>query len=562
MKTRAAFPAACICVLLAVIAAAPAGSKTGEAEVTLTTRIVSVVAYNGQAQVTRAGTVRLEKGAARIVCDDLPISFSTVSLQVAGRGTAGATILGTDVIVLEDDPSLSPRFKELKARLTVLEASRDSVNIHINAFKARQKFVEELAAFPMKEGNEKLAPEIFRVDDWKSLMDFMQAERIRSDARVLGLQKRRGEIEREIAWINREIGGLSRSERGVRVAIECRAQSAGDLTLELTYLAPGTSWTPEYAVRFEPAGGRIDLTYNARLAQRTEEDWEGVDVTLSTAMPHIGAAPPELKPWYLGRRPPRAPAALEAEKRREMVSEDVLEAVALKSGAARDAEFEGAGIASSEFSASFRLPARVDLPSGADPKRVRILQGGLDGKLSRYAAPRLKQNVFVRAEAANSLGAPILPGLAEVYIETPAAGGGAVSTFVGRQEIPAVADGGAFTLALGADQDLRITHALEKREYVEKEGKKYTKIRYSYLITLENFKKEAAEVVLQDRIPVPTVKEIQVNDVDIEPKPDERREDGILTWNLSPAPGGKIEVRLAYTIVFPGDWPEHLLNLE
>jgi hypothetical protein len=58
------------------------------------------------------------------------------------------------------------------------------------------------------------------------------------------------------------------------------------------------------------------------------------------------------------------------------------------------------------------------------------------------------------------------------------------------------------------------------------------------------------------------VKEIEVDDVDIEPKPDERRDDGILTWNLSPAPGEKIEIRLAYTIVFPGDWPEAMLNLE
>ena len=143
-----------------------------------------------------------------------------------------------------------------------------------------------------------------------------------------------------------------------------------------------------------------------------------------------------------------------------------------------------------------------------------------------------------------------------------APGGGTISTFVGRQAIPAVAADGTFMLALGADQDLKVTHKLEKREYVEKEGKKYTKIRYSYLITLENFKKETAAVVLQDRIPVPVEKEIKVDDVDIEPKPDERRDDGILTWNLSPAPGGKIEIHLAYTIVFPGDWPEAMLDLE
>lgn len=559
MKIRAVFSAACACALISIIAAAPAVSKTGS-DVKLSTRIVSVVAYNGQAQVTRAGTVRLEAGAARIICDDLPLEFVQRSLQISGRGSAGASILGTDVIVLREDPSESPRLKELKARLETLAASRDSVDIRTSALKARQKFVEDLSAFPMKEGNEKLAPEIFRVDDWRSLMDFMQGERTLSETTLRALQKRRDEIEKEIAWINREIGGMSRSERGVRVAIDCLAQSAGDLALDLTYLVGGASWNPEYVVRYEPAGGGIGLTYNARLGQRTGEDWKGVDIILSTAMPHVGAAPPELEPWYLGRRPPLAPVFESRMKSQEIVVE--ADAAHVRGGRAGELEFESAGIASSAFAASFRLPARVDLPSGSDPKRVRILEGSLTGELSRYTAPRLRQNVFVRAEAKNSLGAPILPGAAEVYIEIPAPGGGAASTFVGRQSIPAVAADGSFTLSLGVDQDIAVTHRLEKREYVEKEGKKYRKIRYSYLLTLESFKKETIEVVLQDRIPVPVVEEIEIDDVDIEPKPDERGEDGILTWNLSPAPGGKIEIRLAYTIVFPGDWPEHMLNLE
>ena len=93
-------------------------------------------------------------------------------------------------------------------------------------------------------------------------------------------------------------------------------------------------------------------------------------------------------------------------------------------------------------------------------------------------------------------------------------------------------------------------------------GKKWKKSRYHYLITLENFKKEAAEIVLQDRIPVSTMKEVKVEKVDISLKPDESRDDGIVTWNLKPAAGGKVEIRISYTIAFPGDWPEHSLNLE
>ena len=58
------------------------------------------------------------------------------------------------------------------------------------------------------------------------------------------------------------------------------------------------------------------------------------------------------------------------------------------------------------------------------------------------------------------------------------------------------------------------------------------------------------------------MKEVKVEKVDISPKPDKSRDDGIVTWKLAPAAGEKIEIRIAYTIVFPGDWPEHYLNLE
>jgi uncharacterized protein (TIGR02231 family) len=204
----------------------------------------------------------------------------------------------------------------------------------------------------------------------------------------------------------------------------------------------------------------------------------------------------------------------------------------------------------------------VDLESGADSKRIRITEGTMPAELSLYTAPRLRDDVFVKGLVTNSLGAPILAGVAEVYIDTEAPGGGKSSTFVGKQHLETFADGQEFPLHLGVDQNMKVEHKLEKREYVEKEGKKWKKIRYHYLITMENFKKETAEIVLQDRIPVSTMKEVKIEDVDISLKPDKSREDGIVTWNLKPAAGGKIEIRIAYTIAFPGEWPEHSLNLE
>lgn len=555
-----------VLVLSVIVAAAAPGVFAGKPkEAQLKTEVISATIYKGQSQVKRSGTLPLKSGQVRILCDDLPFSFDITSLQVEGRGSAKVSIVGTDVIRMQEDPAESPRFAELMKKLEALVTRRDSIGIEINALQVRLQFVEQLGRLPMQQNpTEEYPAEIFQVEGWKALMDFLQAERTGSDAKIYALERKGKEVREDINWIQRELGILKQGSRsGNRVAVDCAVESAGDLTLDLTYIINGTNWVPEYRISFNPEEKQVALVYNARLKQTTGEDWKGIDVTLSTAAPHAGAAPPELSPYYLSQRMPRAKQSLRVDGMAEIsvhsASVEMPEETHVRGGRADHAE---AQIASSEFAASFLVPAKVDLESGADSKRIRITEGKMPAKLSLYTAPRLRDDVFVKGLVTNSLGAPILTGQAEVYIDTKAPGGGKGSTFVGRQQVFTFADGQEFPLHLGVDQNVKVEHKLEKREYVEKEGKKWKKIRYHFLITLENFKKEAAEVVLQDRIPVSTMKEVKVEKIDISLKPDENREDGIVTWNLKPAPGEKIEIRIAYTIAFPGEWPEHSLNLE
>ena len=192
-----------------------------------------------------------------------------------------------------------------------------------------------------------------------------------------------------------------------------------------------------------------------------------------------------------------------------------------------------------------------------------ILSKGLTGEFTRYTAPRMSQKVFVQGTFTNTLDVPILAGTAEVYIETPGPGGkGTVSNFVGKEGLTSVIAGEEFDLHLGVDQDMKVEHKRVKKERLTKQGAKTTKIRYSYLIMLESFKKDSVTVTLQDRIPVSHVKEVKVTSVDLEPKPDEEQGDGILTWKFEMSAGGKQEVRIEYTIEYPGDWPTRRLNIE
>ena len=560
-----------ISVALFLSAAIPlTSSPAKEMEITLETKIASATLYSGLAHVTRSGRIEVKPGMYRIICDDLPKGFTESSLQVSGRGTAKATVLGVDIVQLRGEVTETPRYRELEERLELLTAQRDSLGITLSSLQERKAFIANLGSYPFRnQPEEKEKLDIFRVADWKTLIDFLEKERTAAERKTYHINDHVQELKKEIDWITAELGSMrSKGTWNKRVAIDCEVASAGNLDLDLSYIVPGGKWEPEYTARYRASDGMVELVYNAKLWQVSGEDWKRTSVTLSTARPQIGAAPPELAPYYIVVRGDELHVRGKTAKAQEYdeletarggadrVYEDVAELPAPVGTMA-------AATAASEFATNLTIRKPVDLASGADPRRFMILTEELEGEFTRFTVPRMSQKVFVRGTFTNTLDVPILAGTAEVYIETPGPGGkGTVSTFVGKEGIGSVIAGEEFDLHLGVDQDMKIEHKRVKKERLSKQGAKTTKFRYSYLITLESFKGDSVTVTLRDRIPVSRIKEVKVEDVDLEPKPDEEREDGILTWKLALPPKGKQEITIEYTIEFPGDWPARRLNIE
>ena len=95
-----------------------------------------------------------------------------------------------------------------------------------------------------------------------------------------------------------------------------RRPAAGEVQIELSYLLYGASWRPRYDARVDAAAGRVKLTQQALVSQRTGEDWANVALALSTARPSAATRlPDEPDPWYLDLykpAPPVPPAAARA----------------------------------------------------------------------------------------------------------------------------------------------------------------------------------------------------------------------------------------------------------
>jgi uncharacterized protein (TIGR02231 family) len=141
-------------------------------------------------------------------------------------------------------------------------------------------------------------------------------------------------------------------------------------------------------------------------------------------------------------------------------------------------------------SLSYSLPNVVSLASRNEQQMVRILKRGLPSNFYHVATPVLSSYVYREAEIRNESEIDLLGGPVTVYVE---------NRFVGRAEIPTVAQGESFIVGFGADAQLRARRELvEKIEGIQG-GNKELKMRYR--VAVENYKNQPVQVRVYDRLP-------------------------------------------------------------
>lgn len=188
----------------------------------------------------------------------------------------------------------------------------------------------------------------------------------------------------------------------------------------------GASWNPLYDVRAiiskntkEPS--KISLQYRASISQDTGEDWDDVELTLSTASPQSSTEIPTLQPQRIGPinqpRPKSFGGSMRAKRSSVAYGSPQPPLMVMTSapagGVAYDAMIESSapappvlfahataatveGATSSTFVISGRSTIPSDSADGETTHKVSIAVIDLDAKLEWIAVPKLQATAFLR----------------------------------------------------------------------------------------------------------------------------------------------------------------------
>lgn len=514
------------------------------------TTIRAVTVFPDRARLTRVGQVNLETGIHKIRVENLPLNLLPDSVRASGKGTARAKLLGVSVQFeqLLETPAVS--VQELENKLLAAQDTGAELAARQAILEKEQKNLEGLGA-QSEMFVRGLVLRNQKPEEQGAIFDFVRQRLLAVQADLLKLSREKRENDKVNDQLKRQLQALgsARPKQRYVAVVEVEVAQAGELTLELTHMVTNASWHPLYDLRL--TASNLEVSYLAQVVQHTGEDWLNVALTLSTAQPALALTVPELHPWYIAPKPPPMPlmpaAAPQMARGGGLMAKAamVMDATqTFEAGApVPEAELELAQAVVSESGAAltYQLTAKADIPGNGDTRKVTITTLALKPELDYVTAPRVQAACFRRAKLKNESAYTFLPGQAQLFEG---------DDYLGATQLEFVAPQQTIELFLGADERLRVERELTQREVDKNFLGDKRRIRYAYVIKLENLREAAQTVLVRDQLPVARDEQIKVRLESAEPRATEHDDLNRLEWKLTLAPG-KRELRYEFTVEHP-----------
>ncbi len=499
----------------------------------------SVVVFPDRAQVTRESTVSC---GARV-----PVSFENIPPSAAqdsfrARMVGGGSVDGMRAELVKREKEFGAKAETLVAALEALQLEIENASDQLSRAQNQTKVGRQYTDIAVQLVSKEMAAERPDVKSWQSAFDnslgsSLTAAKATSEvnAKLRALRLKEEELRRQLDEVRVE---QNRQSWTVEVLVSCPAGQ--NARLALTYLVGGASWTPVYEARAEEAGSAVDFSTWATIHQRTGEDWNQVELTLSTAVPSQNATPPDLKVLKVSAWE-KQPEKKVLVRREELVEEAQV-------GSGGESESSGKPVAKNQgLSVQLRVPEKSRVPGDNAPVRLFVGSTKMKASFELRAMPKLIPVAFRVAELTNQAAWPLLPGRVDAFRSTG---------LVGRYPLERVPQGGAFTLTFGVEDAVRVKRTIVdelKRDTGLFNGNK----RFSYVYTFElgNYGKAPIDVTLAEHLPVSEMNDILVSvgektspGYQLNPK------DGIAKWKVSLKPGEKKKLDLSFRVDVPNSY--------
>jgi hypothetical protein len=563
--------------------------------------IKKVTVYPDQAMVTRIAELSLPAGDQSVTIANLPNVAVDQSFRVSATGANGVLLLGMSHRTVYHSESPQQRVAELERKIEhIRRFERAELADRLDAYQQQKSLLSAIA----KSSGELMADQVSKgsiaVSQWNEAYRFIGSRLIEINDSIRNTQVKIDSIGIRTGLLQNELG-LLRSNSGKAtktVQIDLRLAKAGKVNAVLEYSVPGATWTPIYDARLAVDTDLVGWTYNAEVSQQTGEDWNNVELLLSTTSPSQGAGPGEVSPWSLSVVEPTLNKTITVTADKDIIDkfevssptsitsesmklqpvptvDNLLRSVKgvktyhpgqdfIRGGQFSEISYEvdgvpmgdplgGAGssganlslvsgsiIYSSDYVTSFKTQRLETIPSGDKKVRTNISEYQLQCHVDYLCRPRASQGVFRLGTITNQLEAPLMPGMVAIFVGSDFLG----NTYVGNLVVP----GEEFKLPFGRDNNVRV----ERRVSAEKKTQTSNKIKKEAIIriALANLSGKERSITVEEAVPLSKDSRIKITLGELLPKPASLDESGKAIWHISLKARDSSNVAIPYKIEY------------
>lgn len=499
----------------------------------LTLPVTQVLVMEDRAQVERLGQVVVSRSGQPIELAGLSVLTVDRSLKVEVRGATFADAKLDRRWRLRPKGGLGPDASEIKKRVDGLECDVVLRADLVARAEARVELLAGARADLLRAIAEYTGFGKADVAGWSEQLGTISTRQRESDEALRGARLELLRVQSRLEEARAALVASDEKERDLECFLVLSLDGDGPAEVRVSYLVPCAVWRPAY--RASLGAGTVLVEAEAVLWQSTGEEWNDVRLSFSTSRPTLGTMPPSLREDRLRTRP----KAEEEKKVTEVaIREEVIETTG-EGGAPQLPGLDDGGEA--------RLlvaQGTFTIKSDGQPHRVPLFSFESKADLERVCPAELTHLVSLVARFPNTSGQVLLAGPVDLVRQ---------SGFIGRSQLSFAAPGELVKVSFGSEDGLTIVRSTdEKVDEARLTGRRTTARRVT--LHISNARPEAAKLVVEERIPVSEVKEVEIQILSREcsPPPSIVTKEGIARIEIELPPRGTRTATFAWELSAAG----------
>jgi hypothetical protein len=269
----------------------------------VTSDVVNVTIFKDRALVIREAFVDLAKGQHTLIFSDITTDIKDESVRINVPGF-NAKILDVKIERRFTTQSRRESLQNIDDKIDKLQQEDKVVFDRIEILNSKKEFVDALKAESGRYYSQTMLLKPNAQQQWNASLQFIDKNlsEIYSDIRHLTRQRVKFAEEIRALEFEKEQVNYVKSENYKEIIVKIEVVQSGRIELQPTYLVNNASWYPTYDARVDTRQKRTELSYYAMVQQTTGEDWQDINLTLSTADPVSVTSLPKLEKWVLDTR--------------------------------------------------------------------------------------------------------------------------------------------------------------------------------------------------------------------------------------------------------------------